>query len=618
MTSFIDDNGNELDYDGKDFGITKQIISFRDFRLKGNFTSNLKFSNTAYNRSVLGYFNDSQLDPVIKKRFSIIRDGNKVDRGYMIVTSVSKEEIETFFASGNTNLFESIDFNCNEIVTTRYDTRFIEFSINAAASNTEGIIFPIIDTVFGGERYTNCFYTGMNVEPENGTGEICGLIPCLYVHTLLREVFIHANVSLTGDILDDPFFKTLVITPDSIDDVRTGPPFSTIPGGKLTTNILKPEYIAPKIKVVEFLKWVSFSFGCLITYDVESNEVSINMMDNVDQANALDWSEYYIESEIQTDKYYNKNYIRYKNSDEFNIEVYNKGKDVLYGESLVESDKNDGSVKDPIYKSPFLPSYDVVGDSRMRFATPVCEFFRLKDKVGYAFTSVSAATDSVGTGGGIGFAAQFNGTGFPFNGLNTNQVIFRVSSGIYKGYHVSLNNISGSASSSTTVWSDAPYIGNSAGTLYLQEFEKVSGHKILSCIPGISPNVFTQYTNIKINGPGSADPTYTTVATAYFSKKQSIYSTLNGYSQGLHYDTIRETNRNDKSLKDCYQNTVTRILKNPPIKAKFLLPKSVFLNYVSQFIYIKTLDLNGRFFAEKIENYNDSNIPVTVYLVRVS
>lgn len=617
MTSFIDDDGNELEYSGKDFAVTKQLVSFRDFRLKGNFSVSIKIDNSAHNRASLGYFGDNQVNPVVKKRFSVFRDGNKIDRGYVIVTSIDREEIEIFFASGNSNLFEAIDFNCNEITTSKYNTIANPAFANLTWSRTEGIIFPIVDWVFGGEKYGNVFYgSGLNVEVQNGVGEIADLVPCLYAHTLLKEIFVHAQVSITGDIFNDPFFKTIIITPNSIDDVRVGPPNSTVPGGKLSSNIVKPENIAPAIKVVEFLKWVSLSFGCLIDFDVEANEVSINMLDNRNHADAQDWSDYYIESQTQTDKYFNKNYIRYRQSEELNISKYNKDLDVLYGDALIESDKNDGSVKDPIYKSPFISSYDVIGESKLRFATPVCEMFRMKDKVGYSFSSVSAATDLVTSGGVSGFAAQFNGTGFPFNGLNTNQVIFRVDSGIYKGFHVSLNNISGSSSSSTSIWSDMPYIGNSSGTLYLQEMEKIGGHRVLSCIPGISPDVFIQYPTIGAIGDPDGTP-ISTVATAYFSKKLSIYSTLNSYSQGLHYDTIQESDRKDKSLKDCYLGTLTRILQQPPVKAKFLLPQDVFLSYTSDYIFIRSLDLNGRFLVEKIENYIDSVTPVTAYLLKV-
>lgn len=612
MTSFIDDDGNELIYEGKDFAVTKQVISFHDFKIKGNFSVNLKFSNTAKNRDVLGYFGSEQINPVTKKTFSMIRDGNKIDRGSLVVSAMDKNQIELFFISGNSNLFDQIDFKCNEITTTRYDIRDIESSISGTWTNTEGIIYPIVDFVFGGLKNGNVYYTGMNATTETFYGELRELIPCVYVHTILREIFTHANLILQGNILDDPFFLTLIMTPESVDDIRVGSPNGSIPGGKLTKNIIKPESIAPNIKVVEFLKWLSVSFGAIITFDIESNSCTIDLLDKIDKTQAQDWSKYYVSHKVQTDKYYQFNYIRWKESEELRQAQFNKGRDILYGDVRIDSDKNDGSTKD-IYKSPFYASYDVVGDTKQKLATPICEMYRLINKESFSYDSVTEGTDLVGSGGVVGKVAQFNNSSnrFPFGDEISDVIIFYIQTGPYRGYHVSSK-----ANASNLLWSDMPYIGNDSGTLYLQSFEKVDGHKILSCITNISPSEFTQYPDIKINTPSSAFASYSTVATAYFSKIDGIYSTLKNYPQGLNYGPIDESLRHDKSLKDSYMNRLAGILKSPPIKASMVIPKDIFHSYLNQPVFIQAETLTDYYLVERIENYQDEITQVNVYLVK--
>ena len=606
MTAFIDDDGNELDYNGKDFAITKQLISFHDFKIKGNASVNIKVTNTAHNRETFGYYGERQISPVVKKRFNLVQDGNKIDTGDCVISNFDKDEIEFFFISGNSNLLDLIDFKCNEITTTRWDVR----NMASTWSNTEGIIYPIIDWVFGGEKYGYVFYSGLTVNEKayDGLTSITEFVPCLYVHTLLKEISVHAGISIDGDLLDDGFFRTIIISPNSVDDVR-----QTILGGIRINNIVKPEHIAPNIKVIDFLKWISISFGTLITFDLTSNSITLSMLKTINKSDAQDWSSYYISHEAVLSKYSNKTNIKYKQSDEQNIKQYNNSKEVLYADLQVNSDKNDGSVNN-LYTAPFYSSYDKVGTTPMKFATPVGEMFRLTDKEPFAFTSVSASPAVTVVGTAIA-CAQFNGVNFPFLDYTatpgTELMIFRVGSGIYKGYHVNgINAISGTSSSDTIITSDMAFLGTSSGTLYTQTVQKISGHKVLSVIPGATPSYFCQYPSIYIDSSSTS-----TVATAYFSKLNTIYSLLNAYTQGLNYGSIDESNRTDKPLSATYQNQVTTILKSPPLKARFLLPKSVFYAYEKEPVYIKTERLTGYFLAEKIENYTESNKEVVVYLV---
>ena len=55
MTSFVDDNGNYLDYSGEDFGITKQAATWFDFKIKGDVSVDFKIPFTAKNKKASRY-----------------------------------------------------------------------------------------------------------------------------------------------------------------------------------------------------------------------------------------------------------------------------------------------------------------------------------------------------------------------------------------------------------------------------------------------------------------------------------------------------------------------------------------------------------------------------------
>ena len=117
MTSFIDDNGNILDYSGEDVGLTKEVASFPDFKIKGDVSVDFKLNNNSQNRKALGYYGAQQINsPAFSKvPFNMFIDGNKAAKGFIVIKTSDDFVIEAFFISGNANWFQSFEFNCKEI-----------------------------------------------------------------------------------------------------------------------------------------------------------------------------------------------------------------------------------------------------------------------------------------------------------------------------------------------------------------------------------------------------------------------------------------------------------------------------------------------------------------------
>ena len=124
MTSFIDDSGNALQYDGDDFTITKQAASVINFQIKGEVSVNFKLDNNSSNRNALGYYGPQQISsPVLSKiPFNLIRNRNQISRGNIVVNQITSTTIECYFLAGNSSWFQDFQFDIQETDLSDFNT----------------------------------------------------------------------------------------------------------------------------------------------------------------------------------------------------------------------------------------------------------------------------------------------------------------------------------------------------------------------------------------------------------------------------------------------------------------------------------------------------------------
>lgn len=626
MTSFIDDDGNELDYAGNDFALTKQIISIFDLAIKANTSVNIKIPGTASNRNKLNFFGFNQIsgNQLISQPFNLIRNGIKMDKGVIVLISDDIETLSVFFASGNFRWFNNLNFLCSEIRTNRWNVRWNNYYLKNSASATEGIIFPLIDWNYRHEKYSK-FFCESNLtvgagEPSGGTGEstVSDLIPetypCLYIHTLVKELANHSQVNISGTLLSDGLFKRLIITPPgpnfkdpvSGEQVYDGDTTSSGASTEAFGKTIKPEMIAPRIKAIDFIKWLSASFGCVVSFDQTGNAISIDILDKLDKSDAQDWSSYYVSHMEEFRDIKQNNYIKFKTSDDPEIEEYNEMNDVAYGDLNIQSDRDTISER-TVYQSPFPAVKDKVGSADLRWACPYVPFVILKDEASYNYTSV---TDQGGAAGNPpdDRSIFFNGTGFPFTNSSSN-VIVRIEddNGLYSGFHTS-NPIA--TSTSTAYKTKGRFKGDSTGKIFIQSAEKTSNQYVLVAVPGVDPANFTRSAGIYVFAEE-----LTSVATAYFSKPYTPYSFLNLQNKGLAYGEINESTYYDITLHESYLRPLSKAIVQPTLKVKMVIPFDVFTAFDgSELIYLNVGKLNGYFVVQKIEHYKDSIQEIFVYI----
>lgn len=234
--TFQDNNGNILQFDGE-FAMSKKAISFFDFTISGDVSLNFTINNNSENRKVLGYYGPMMSSQIAwtKQPFNRMKDGNILDKGYIVIQSETDAELNCFYVSGNynwiqgiTGLITELDYT-GQFSTTNYEKQIINTSLANSIGTTSGICFPLVDWCFNLEWGSQNYYLS-NYDPNNAYNNLNGQLvdstndpekpiisfyPCFYISSLIGEIFQQKGFKIIGTLLNDPLFKSLIITPQN-------------------------------------------------------------------------------------------------------------------------------------------------------------------------------------------------------------------------------------------------------------------------------------------------------------------------------------------------------------------------------------------------------------------
>lgn len=217
MTSFVSDTGEYLDYSGEDIPFTKQAASIFNFQISGDFSIDFTLQNTSTNRSALGYYGAQQLTSPARSRqgFTMIKNGNTFSKGYLIIKGSDSMSINCFFISGNANWFNLLQFNIKDIDYEQFVVAIN--SIDARKASTEGITFPIVDYAYNGMKLSTEFLHRVSESNSNDDNQLQEIFPWFYLHSLVDSIATYSQVKIQGDLLADPLFNKVIISPSGPD-----------------------------------------------------------------------------------------------------------------------------------------------------------------------------------------------------------------------------------------------------------------------------------------------------------------------------------------------------------------------------------------------------------------
>lgn len=226
--TFKDDNGNIIDIVDQ-CAVTKQSISFLNFAIKGDVSINFVVDNNSANRKILGYSGPMMSNQVAwtKQAFSRIKNGNLIDRGYIVIQSEDGDKLNCFYVSGNSNWIGKLNGLIRSLDWSNYVTLYDQNNIYTnLVSATSGVIFPFVDWAYNfGKGYApymiGGFSDGASVRilnhdssgsEDNGFADF---YPCLYLKSLVNEILQQNGFKLGGNIVNDQLFNTIVVTPNN-------------------------------------------------------------------------------------------------------------------------------------------------------------------------------------------------------------------------------------------------------------------------------------------------------------------------------------------------------------------------------------------------------------------
>lgn len=221
--TFVNDDNEVLEVEGK-VAMTKQAVSLFGFKVKGDYSVNFRVDNNSETREKLNYQGPQMLNQTAWTRqpWSMMRDGNIFMRGAIVIQSDYGDYLDCYFVSGNSNWISLLSALITTLDLSAYITQLNKATIASKTSATSGIIFPMADWAYAYQKNGSDFYQ-YPITDQTGSTSFFDFYPCLYLHTLVTEIFQQNGLKISGSVLDDPLYKSFIVTPTNGQMQR--PPF---------------------------------------------------------------------------------------------------------------------------------------------------------------------------------------------------------------------------------------------------------------------------------------------------------------------------------------------------------------------------------------------------------
>lgn len=170
----------------------------------GAYSNSFKGPKTQKNRRILGYPDEINIQddtPYTKVTCNCWEDGMIIKRGFLQVNS-SGEDFEFTFFADNTNWFDLIKGrSIRDLDLSEHDHTFNSTNVFNSKDNTDGYIYPVID------------YGSFTTRTRNGTSDVAltEVFTAIYVHTVIKRIFIEAGYKLDGGFASNIVYKKLVL-----------------------------------------------------------------------------------------------------------------------------------------------------------------------------------------------------------------------------------------------------------------------------------------------------------------------------------------------------------------------------------------------------------------------
>lgn len=196
-------NDRYLEFSGE-VEVDKQIKLFETIdEANGDFSYSFDLDMTTPNMEALGLpYPDNQSKTVYSTNRAELQSdaGETLHVGSLRVEVIRYEErkIQCSFFAGNSNWFGQLSGPLSDIDFSDLDVNQTPGNIQASWSNTEGVVFPVVDNGI-------LFRRGVNhMKSED-------FVAGMYVKTIVNRIFQKHSIKIQGDLLNEPLYNQITI-----------------------------------------------------------------------------------------------------------------------------------------------------------------------------------------------------------------------------------------------------------------------------------------------------------------------------------------------------------------------------------------------------------------------
>ena len=180
----------------------------------GDFSYSAEMPTTANNISIfkiqsINILNKYIFTPVVAEIQN--DDGIALYYGFIRIERVTSLVISFSFFSGNSNWIASITSDLSDLDLSEYDVDNTIANVVSSWPNDSGIVFPLIDR---GQMTDRLFRTFVKDE-SFARFETDDFQPFIYLKNVFEKIFLESNLKITGELLEDVTYNSLIITSDN-------------------------------------------------------------------------------------------------------------------------------------------------------------------------------------------------------------------------------------------------------------------------------------------------------------------------------------------------------------------------------------------------------------------
>lgn len=352
----------------------------------------------------------------------------------------------------------------------------------------------------------------------------------------------------------------------------------------------------------DFVSNILRLFNCVSSFNSDTNTLTLNLFEKIKDRSAVDLSPYISETVVDyaefVSNYGKRSKLSYNEVDFKELEDYNIGRVLRYGQGYIKIDNDfieeEADIMESDFSNPVAYVHPVFSMSMERL-----NLLELSEAYAVNFTGVSDNS-------GVARFAIDEDSFFVGD-------LVRISDSIVYDYNGDW--IVSAVGSGWVEFQDLPYDADADGKLSRLQYDYAADDVyLLIHVPDYDVDRFSGLDSFRFEGSEISD-----ISLGYFDVIDTGEGITEDFKQSLSFGGIESGLRYQTTMTEKYFRVVEQVL-NDPVKliSTAHLPHHIYkgLDFLSP-VTIKTMETTNRYYLNKITGYKESYLPCTLELIKL-